>query len=265
MMVVVLLQLFQRLLQGVAVLDGVPELPAAQLRPGGGDDHRAGIALPQQGDGGLEPVLRDAAGAAQDDGPGVAHLVVVELPEVFDVHLCLGRVADHGGGVHFHALHPLHGADDVAELAHAAGLDQDAVGVVLLHHLMQRLGEIAHQGTADAAGVQLVHPDARLGQKAAVDADLAELVLDQHQLLALIGLGDQLLDERGLTRPQKAGKNVNFCHNSCPFHATVQQPPLPRRVCARRRTKNTSRGASVPASGRERSAAFSLQNPAKRF
>ena len=49
-------------------------------------------------------------------------------------------------------------------------------------------------------------------QKAAVNADLAELVFDQHQLLALIGLLQQLFDERRLARAQKAGNNVNFCH-----------------------------------------------------
>ena len=211
--VMLLLQRFQRLLQGVAVFDGVQELLPAQLGPGGGDDDRAGVALPQQGDGGLELVLAEAAGAAQDDGPGVAHLVVVKFAEVFDIHPALGRVADHGGGVHLHALHALHSPEDVAELAHAAGLDEDAVGVVLLHHLLQGLGEVAHQGAADAAGVQLVHPNARLGHEAAVNADFAELVLDQHQLLALIGLGDELFDERGLARPQKAGENVNLrCH-----------------------------------------------------
>ena len=142
----------------------------------------------------------------------MADLVVVELAEVLDIHLALRRVADRHRRVHVHALHALHGADDVAQLADAAGLDQDAVGVVGLDHLVQRLGEVAHQGAADAAAVELVHLDARLGHEAAVDADLAEFVLDQHELLARVGLRDQLLDQRGLARAQEAGKNIYLCH-----------------------------------------------------
>ena len=72
--------------------------------------------------------------------------------------------------------------------------DDDAVGVVLLHHLLQGGAEIAHQRAADAAGVQLVDLDAAFLQKAAVNADLAELVLDQHHLLTGKGLFDELFD-----------------------------------------------------------------------
>ena len=120
----------------------------------------------------------------------MADLVVVKFAKVLDIKLALVGVGDGGGGIDLHALHVRDGTDDVAELADAAGLDQDAVGVVFLHHLRQRDGKVAHQGAADAAAVELVDLDARLGHKAAVDADLAELVLDQNQLLALVGLGD---------------------------------------------------------------------------
>ena len=43
-------------------------------------------------------------------------------------------------------------------------------------------------------------------QKAAVDADLAELVLDEHDLLACKGLFDELLDKGGLTGAKEAGE-----------------------------------------------------------
>src|SRR5699024_2219451 len=52
-------------------------------------------------------------------------------------------------------------------------------------------------------------------QKAAVDADLAELVLDQHHLLPLEGLTDQLFDQSRFACAQKAGKNIDLgCHIS---------------------------------------------------
>ena len=45
--------------------------------------------------------------------------------------------------------------------------------------------------------------DAGFLQEAAVNADLTELVFDQHQLFALEGLRQQLLDEGRLTGTQK--------------------------------------------------------------
>ena len=85
--------------------------------------------------------------------------------------------------------------------------------VVLLHHLLQSGAEIAHQRAADAAGVQLIDLDAGLFQKAAVDADLAELVLDEHDLLACKGLFDELLDKGGLTGTKEAGENIDLGHS----------------------------------------------------
>ena len=79
-------------------------------------------------------------------------------------------------------------------------------------HVLQRLVEVPHQGAADAPGGHLADLDAGLLQKAAVDADLAELVLDEHQLLAGEGLGQQLLDEGGLAGPQEAGDDVDLGH-----------------------------------------------------
>ena len=53
---------------------------------------------------------------------------------------------------------------------------------------------------------------AGLLQKAAVDADLAEFILNEHQFLPGERLGEQLFDEGGLAGPQKAGDDVNFRH-----------------------------------------------------
>ena len=133
------------------------------------------------------------------------HLVVEELAEVLHIDLGLGGV-DYGdkavelesGGL---LLHPLHGGDDVGQLAHAGGLDDDAVGGVVGQYLLQGGAEVAHQGAADAAGVHLGDLHAGVLEKAAVDADLAELVLDEHDLLTVEGLVQQLFDESGLAGP----------------------------------------------------------------
>ena len=52
--------------------------------------------------------------------------------------------------------------------------------MVLLNNLSQRLAEVTHQTAADAAGVHFGNVDARILQETAVNADLTELVLDQH-------------------------------------------------------------------------------------
>ena len=80
--------------------------------------------------------------------------------------------------------------------------------------LAQGLVKVAHQRAADAAGGHLADLHAGILQETAVDADLAKLVFNEHQLLTLIGLAEHLLDERGLTGAQKTRYNVDFCHKA---------------------------------------------------
>ena len=63
-------------------------------------------------------------------------------------------------------------------------------------------------------GVDYFTIHAGILQETAVDADLPELVFNEYQLLALIGLAEHLLDERGLTGAQKTRYNVDFCHKT---------------------------------------------------
>ena len=81
-----------------------------------------------------------------------------------------------------------------------------------VHDLLERLGEVADQRAADAAGVHFGDLDTGVLQKAAVNGDLAELVLDEHELLSLVALVDELADKSGLARTEEAGKNVYSCH-----------------------------------------------------
>ena len=208
------LQRLQRRLQRILLLHGLHELRAAELIPGSGDDHGLGILLPDQLHRLLQLFLVHALGPGQDDGAGALHLVVVEFAEVLHVDPDLSGVADrhHAADLHLIGLRALHRLGHVRELAHAGGLDQDPVGMILRHDLLQRFAEVAHQRAADAAGVHLRDLDARLLKEAAVDADLAELVLDQHDLLSGVDLLQQLLDERGLACAQESGENIDFCH-----------------------------------------------------
>ena len=220
-LVVVQLLMLHDLLQlmdevGAGALHGREDLLAVHLLPRGRDDGGGGVVLAQQRDRGVDLLLAELARAGEDDAARVLDLIVEELTEVLHVDLALAGVGNGDEAVEDDLLvllrHVLHRADHVGELAHAARLDDDAVRVVLRLHVLERLAEVADEGAADAAAGHFADLHAGALQKAAVDADLAELIFDQDDLLALVSLLQQLLDERGLACAQKAGDDVNFCH-----------------------------------------------------
>ena len=194
---------------------GLHQLLAGQLTPGSCDDGGHLVALPQHLNRGIQLRLGNGIGTGQDDGRGGLHLIVVELPEVFGVNLYLTGI-HHSHGVaqgYIGTGNLVHGADHIGQLAHAGGLNDNPVGMVLPDDLFQGFSEVTHQGAADTAGVHLGNVDARILQEAAVDSDFSEFILNQYQLLALVALGDHLLDQRGLTGTQKTGININLCHH----------------------------------------------------
>ena len=218
LILVLALYAFQRGGKSIATLESRQNLFAAQLLPRGGDDHCAGILPAQKLHAFSDLVRAHAAGTAENDAPGGFYLIVEEFAEIAHIHFGLGRV--HNGAQRVDdqigALHLFHGGHDIRKLSHARGLDQDAVGGETVHHLAHGGAEIAGQGAADAAGVHFGHLDAGLLHEAAVDADLAEFVLDQNQLLALIGFLDQFFDKSRLSGSEKAGKHIDFCHDTVP-------------------------------------------------
>ena len=222
MMVLVLLllgQLLQSSRQGIPAFHGRQQLLAVQFVPRGRHNGGGGVLLPQQGHTGIQLFLAHPGRTAQNNGAGMLHLVIEELTEVSHIHLGLGGIHHSGKSVQHHIVHfqVLHRPDDIAEFAYTRGFNEDTVGVIGIHHLPQCLAEIAHQTAADAAAVHLGNVDARLLQKAAVNADLAKLIFNEDKLFAGISLSDQLLDERRFARAQKSGENINFCHKSIFF------------------------------------------------
>ena len=217
-MMVVMMMLLGQVVQGQKrgrMLDGLEDLLAGQLVPGRGDHAGLGVVLADELNGLDHLVLRHQLGTAEDDGFGADDLVDKELAEVLQVHAALARVHDRHAAGQLDVvalLGLLHHAADVGQLAHAGGLDEDALGVIGIDQLVDRLLEIAGQRAADAARVELGHLNAAVLHEAAVDADLAVLVLKQYNLLALQGLREQFLDERGLARAQETGNYVYLDH-----------------------------------------------------
>ena len=207
--------------KGVALLHGSKQLLTRQLIPGGGDNRGIHVAAAQQTHGTGQLVLIHLLSTAEDDGTGMADLILVKLTEVLQVDTALGGIC-HGNGadqLHFGDLadHILYGLHDIAELANAGGLNDNAVGRELGHDLLQRLAEVAHQRAADAAGIHLGDLDPGLLEKTAVDADLAEFILNEDDLLTAQGLVQKLFDECGFTGTQEAGNNTDLGHRKFLF------------------------------------------------
>ena len=222
MMVLVLLllgQLLQSSRQGIPAFHGRQQLLAVQFVPRGRHNGGGGVLLPQQGHTGIQLFLAHTGSPAQNNGAGMLHLVIEELAKVFHIHLGFGSVHHGGKAVQHHIVHfqVLHRTNYIAQLAHAGRLDQNAVGVIGLHHLLQRLAEIAHQTAADAAAVHFGNVNTRFLQKTTVNADFTKLIFNEDKLFAGISLSDQLLDECRLACAQKTGENINFSHKSIFF------------------------------------------------
>ena len=230
---------FKKLVAQRHLFDGGEDGLAVQLVPRSRQNGGVGVLLAQHRGGSLELFLRELLRAGKNDRAGGLDLVVVELTEVLHIDLDLAGVGHGDIAVELELARALvdralDGDDDVRELADAARLNEDAVGVELRHDLFERLVEVTDEGAADAARGHLGDLDAGLLQKAAVDVDLAEFVLDQHELFAAVGFRDQLFDERGLAGAQKAGENVNFRHKKyASFFFIDFQTYIISRICER--------------------------------
>ena len=207
--------------KGVALLHGLKKLRTGQLIPGSGDDGSVHVVTAQKANGAGQLALVHLLGAAEDNSTGMADLVLVELAEILEVNSALGGIGHGDSADQLHlgdlANHILHGLHDIAELANAGGFNDDSVGMELFHDLLQRLAEVTHQRAADAAGVHLGDLDPGFLKEAAIDADLAEFVFNEDELLAAQGLVQKLFDKCGFTGAQEAGNNTDLGHRKLLF------------------------------------------------
>ena len=192
-------------------------LCAGQLIPGRRDNRGILVLLAKQRNTRLKLLLAYVLGTAQKNRMRIFHLVVEELTEVFHVNAAFAGIHNRRktGNHEVRIVNVQHGLLNVGKLADTGGLNDDAVRMELLLYLHKRFAEISDKRAADAAGIHLGNLDAGLLQKAAVDADFTEFVLDQNNLLAAVTVGKQFLNEGRLSGAQKAGENVNLNH-VCP-------------------------------------------------
>jgi len=192
------------------------KLSTGELIPVGCDDGSCGVAGTQTLHAVIELILRETGCVAENQAACVSDLVVKEFAEVLLVHLALLGVNHSGEAIKNDVvcINILHGLDDIAELTYAGRFDENAVGLVVSEYLFECLAEIADETAADAAGIHLCDLHTGILQEAAVNADLAEFILDEHELFALVAFGNELFDQGCFTRTEKAGENRNLCHKS---------------------------------------------------
>ena len=230
MMVLVLFFLFLLLahelledlsLQIGSAFDSSEDLFAVQFSKRGRDDRCLRIVFAKDLYALSDLFLTCLVGSCEDDRACALDLVDKELAEVLHIKLALGSVHNRYGGIEGHIgafgciLHRFH---DIRQFSYSGGFDQDPLRGVLVHNLPQGCSEITYQRAADASGIHLTDLNSRFLEKTAVNTDLAELVLDQHDACACKRLFDQLLDQRCLAGSQETGHNINFRHYiSLPF------------------------------------------------
>ena len=144
----------------------------------------------------------------------ILNLIVEELAEVLHVDAAFAGIHD-GGETADHEIRitdALNRLLNVGKLADTGGLNDDAVRLKLLLYLHKGFAEVTYKRAADASGIHLGDFHAGFLQESAVNADLAELVLNQNDLLALVTVCQEFLDERRLAGAEKSGENVNLNH-----------------------------------------------------
>ena len=177
------------------------QLGAGKLIPRCGNNGGLSIQGSQQFHCCIQLLLRDTVCARQNDGVCGFDLIIVKLAKVLHIDLDLAGIHHSHFAAQDHIVigDLFHGSNYIRQLAHTGGLDHDSVRVIIGNHLGQRLAKITHQAATDTAGIHFGDIDTCILQKTAVNADLAEFIFDQHQLLPCIALGNHFLDKGGFT------------------------------------------------------------------
>ena len=217
---------------GVLTLHGFQKFFPVEEIPVGRDNGGVLVVLAEKCDALGDFRVGSAPRVAEDDTPCILDLVAVEFPEVLDIHFALVHIGDRGKSVQNSAVcaRVLHRTDDIREFPDPGRFNHDSLGSKVGEDLSERFSKIADERATNATRVHLVDLHAGILQKAAVNADLAELVLNQDDFLALIRFTNQFLDEGGFPRAQETGNNVNFGHDQCLLFLTVHYNMVGKKV-----------------------------------
>ena len=212
MVVMFMLQFFQGGSNGSFTLHSGDQLRSGQLTPGSCNHGSVFIMFPEHSDGLIQLILRNGISSGEDNGSRCLDLVVVELTEVLHINLDLTGIGNCHSIAQLYTLYFFYRADDIGQLAHTGGFNDHTVRMILRDHLLQSLTKVTNQAAANTAGVHFGNIDTGILQETAVNTDLAELILDQHQLLSAVTFRDHFLNQCRFSGAQKAGINIDFGH-----------------------------------------------------
>ena len=214
-------------------LNGLQNGLSVELRQGCCDDGCLGIVLADQGNRFIDLLLRGLVGPCQENRPCILNLVHKELAEILEINPGLCGIHHRYGAVQLQlrqlCRRLLNGPHHIIQLADSRGLDQNSLRRVGRHNLPERRIEISDQRAADAAGIHLADFNAGLLQKAAVDTDFSELILNEDHLRPRQRVRNELADQCGLAGSQKAGNNIYLCHLPLSFLLQIRSAALRRK------------------------------------
>ena len=231
LILVLVMMMIMMEIDGLARLDDFHHEIGLHVIPGRGDDPGAGMGFLDEQAALFHTVRRQQLRAAEDDGGGGLYLVQEEFAEVFHVHAAFACIHDGGAAADLEFGMTLFsipdGGNDFAQLADTGGLDDDAVRMILVQQVIDGLLEIAGQGAADAAGIELGDGDAGILHKGAVHADFAVFVFKKNHFFVFQASHQQLADQSGLSSAEETGNEINLCHFSRSFSLGYGYPYPP--------------------------------------
>ena len=131
MLVMVILQLLHKGGNGICALHRIGQLLSGQFLPRGGDDSAGGVQFPNTVSGILQLFRSNAGSPGEDDGIGRLNLIVIKLAEIAHIALYLGGICNGDLVRDLYTLYLFHCADNVGQLTHAGGFDDDPVRGIL--------------------------------------------------------------------------------------------------------------------------------------
>ena len=198
----------------VLLLHCSKNIRARELIPRRSDYGGVSILLANQGKTVVDLLFRCRIGMRKNDRSGMLQLIIKEFTEILHIHLALPCINYSGKRIQDRPVNicPLCRTNNIGKLTDTRGLNDDTIGLKLLVNLGKRLGKITDERAAYTTGIHLGNINAGILQKSAVNTDLAEFVLNQHDLFTHVSFFKKLFNQRSLSRTEKSRKNIYFCH-----------------------------------------------------
>ena len=134
MMFMLLQKLF---LQRIYFFHGLENVLSIDIVPWRCDNGSLVILLADHLNTGIQLVIGNLLGTAEDNGSCILDLIVVKLTVVFHIHLALLCIYDNSCTVDHNVVsNILNGFDDVGQLADSGRLNDNAVRRILLQYLL---------------------------------------------------------------------------------------------------------------------------------